>query len=110
MNTDVAAPSVSPSPALPHAVVSFLNSLRRKGIIVQYAEMRLETWAEIGLSNFPAKFPFQLGKLAAKLECSLPDRCSITEIQFGSEHPTLGRKCTVSLSLHCLPIMGDTHE
>ena len=102
MNTDTA-----PSVTLRSAVDQFLDKLRKQGIIVQYAELYIFDTFNIGLSNFPAKFPCRLGAIAAKLERSISPSCSIGSIEFGSQHPTLGHKCTISLSFHYSPMVED---
>ncbi len=99
MSKYVTFPAVSTG--LPTAVGSFLASLRNQGIVIQYATPVSAKSFDIGLSNLPAQFPFQLGQLAARLEQLLPNCCLLTRIKFSSTHPALGDKCTVSLSLYC---------
>ncbi|CAG1003954.1 hypothetical protein ANRL4_03401 [Anaerolineae bacterium] len=108
MNTDFTAPSVST--AVPAPVEVWLKKLRKQGILVQYAEPKPANTVDIGLSKFSSGFPFQLGQLAAMLERLLPNTCSLTVIEFGSQHPTLGHKCSISLTLHCLPTLVNSHE
>lgn len=86
------------------AVQGSMDAVRvklQKAVIVHYAEERGTRTFEAGISKIPASWGNLLGGIALKVEACLPPDHFLGSIRFGSEHSQLGKRCTVSFTVHC---------